>query len=565
MKYFLYTVFLFLLISLFHQCANPSNPSGGPKDTIPPEFISSTPEFAKTNFNSNEITMIFNEKVSAEKLKQNLLITPTYEGNYTSIIRKNLFTIKFEEPFKDSTTYTLNFFEGITDITEKNPAQNLVYVFSTGNYLDSLSISGHVRDLLTKEPIQNITVALFQYSDTLDVSKHKPLYFTKTDEEGNFLISYIKTDTYKLFAYQDDNRNLLVNTESEKYGFLPDSLLIDQDIDSLIIDLVEIDASDLELISARTFSNYFDIRYNKEITRYRINPLFAKDSIKVDSLGHQLANENKNIRLYHNIYLQPEDSLSVIIEASDSLTQLLIDTISVNFNESTPGKEEFKITNNSLKPYAFRKSIELDYSFNKPVYPTLSMDSIFFRFDTLYFEHPDTIIYNWNYSGNQLNLTIPIDWNLIEEQIKASVDTSAVDSTQIANFELKEIQLLIGKSTFVSVEKDSIGTSLNIEKYNAENFGVLRVDLKTEKESYTFELIDKKGNVIRSVRNIKNYVFDKLPLGSYTFRILYDQNGDGIWSAGNVLKDEYPEPVFLYGKYTELRPNFEILIEDFSF
>ena len=565
MRSTIYLALIFFLVIISQKCANPGNPTGGPKDTIPPEFITSTPEFGKINFDQSEISLAFDERVMDNRLKQNLLVTPTYEGDYSAIVKKNIFTIKFEEPFADSTTYTLNFFEGITDVTEKNPAENLVYVFSTGTFLDSLKISGKVRDLLNQKPVQDITIALFGYTDTLDVSEDKPLYFTKTDEEGEFLINYIKDGVYKLFAFGDENRNLLLDTESENYGFLPDSLVLKNSLDSLVIDLVSIDASELKLISARPFSNYFDIRYSKPINSYRIKPFTEKDTIKVDSLGHSLSNENKSVRFYHNIYLPPEDSLGIIIKAEDTLSQILIDTVYIRFNETIPKKEEYIVTNISTKPQVYSRDINLRFRFNKPTYPQLREDSIFYRFDTVYQVQPDTISYRWNYSNTNLSMEMPIDWSKIQDSILAQLDTTQIDSTQRAKFNLTQLSLYYGESTFISVENDSSGTSLKIKKYDPEEYGLLKVILDTEEDAFILELIDEKFETIRSIRNKKEYTFTKLPLGSYSFRVLLDKDGDGKWSSGNVLKDQPPEPVIIYDKFTDLRPNFEITIEDFSF
>ena len=58
---------LFLIIAIFfQQCANISQPTGGPKDEDPPELLSITPENGTRNFTSKEIILEFDEYLSTE-------------------------------------------------------------------------------------------------------------------------------------------------------------------------------------------------------------------------------------------------------------------------------------------------------------------------------------------------------------------------------------------------------------------------------------------------------------------------------------------------------------------
>ena len=151
MKHLVKALVILLIISLFDRCASSSNPTGGPKDTIPPTLISSVPQAGSKNYKGSTILLEFDEYVNSDKLKQNLIITPTTKIKYKVIPRKTFVEIKLEEPLADSTTYNFNFFKGITDITEKNPAVNLSLPFSTGPTIDSMSISGFVIDHLTEK------------------------------------------------------------------------------------------------------------------------------------------------------------------------------------------------------------------------------------------------------------------------------------------------------------------------------------------------------------------------------------------------------------------------------
>ena len=158
---------------LILSCAKQSTPTGGPKDTIPPVLVGSIPAEKQKLFKSQKIELEFSELIILNNPKDQIIITPSIGKDYKITAKKNTATIEVDKPLSDSTTYTINFRDAIQDITEKNPARNLHLAFSTGTYIDSLSISGSIHELLTDKFIKDVTVALYQ-SDTFDIFKHKP-------------------------------------------------------------------------------------------------------------------------------------------------------------------------------------------------------------------------------------------------------------------------------------------------------------------------------------------------------------------------------------------------------
>ena len=101
----------------------------------------------------------------------------------------------------------------IKDLNEGNVLENLRFSFSTGGYLDSLTIKGNVIDAFTLEPIANTHVFLQDVSiaDSLSFIK-KPKYVTKTNSDGDFLITNLNNNDYNIFcingidyAYQEND------------------------------------------------------------------------------------------------------------------------------------------------------------------------------------------------------------------------------------------------------------------------------------------------------------------------------------------------------------------------
>jgi hypothetical protein len=550
------TTAFFILLS---QCANPSNPSGGPKDTIPPTLLNVSPEFASLNLDTREFTFTFDERVTADKLKQNLVISPNYEGDYSFVAKKETFTIKFEEPFLDSTTYTLNFADGITDITENNPVRNLVYVFSTGNYLDSLSITGTIVDLLSQEPQKGFTVALYTIDDTLSIFKQTPKYFAKTNEDGNYQIGYIKNDNYKLIAFQDENRNLKLDKATESYGFLSDTLRLDNNKDSLQIQTVTINADSLTILSSRPYSKYYEIRFNKPVSVTNLQ----YDTTKIKDINFQYQDSRKVLRFYNPGLQLKTDSTAIYYTVTDTLKMAINDTTYLKFTSETGKTEDFNLSLSPSRIPSAKDTVKFSINTTKPV-TNILQDSIELNYDTLLSITPQ-IQTKANNTKTNITVSFPIDWKALEDSIynKLAINN---DSLLRENVILNQLNLLLKTAFLISVENDSSSLIANrLPKYNPEDFGIIKVTLTTEETNFILELIDKEQQVVASVQNNKTHIFERLTLGEYSLRAKIDLDNNGRWDPGNILTDTPPEPIIYYGKYTEVRPNFEIQIEDFSF
>ena len=167
LKKILSLLFLFFMIVGFWQCARRGSPTGGDKDITPPVLIKADPKNLSTNFNKKTIRLTFDEFITLEDVQNQLVISPPLK--YIPKIRPQGTTSKFVEiTFKDTlrenTTYTINFGQSIVDNNEGNPNRFLTYVFSTGDLIDSLSISGVVKDAYNKKADEFISVMSVSYT-----------------------------------------------------------------------------------------------------------------------------------------------------------------------------------------------------------------------------------------------------------------------------------------------------------------------------------------------------------------------------------------------------------------
>jgi hypothetical protein len=147
LKYFLVTI-----VFIISACAQINDLTGGANDDYAPQIDSakSFPYNGQTNFEGDRVVLKFEEYITLVKPNDNILITPRPEVAPIISAHNKTLEIQFVTPLQENTTYTINFNRAIADITEKNDSI-FQYVFSTGNYIDSLSISGNVKDAFTNK------------------------------------------------------------------------------------------------------------------------------------------------------------------------------------------------------------------------------------------------------------------------------------------------------------------------------------------------------------------------------------------------------------------------------
>ncbi|WP_017730988.1 Ig-like domain-containing protein [Nafulsella turpanensis] len=553
-NYWIVIAGIYFFIQVFvTSCANISTPTGGPKDTIPPALVKVNPTGGAVHYNERIVRLEFNEAVQVKDLANQLIITPSIQGEYKTKINKNTVELLFQQPFDTNTTYTLSFREGISDLNEGNPVEDLQLAFSTGAFLDSMSISGTVQRLLTGEPVADALVGLYRAKDTLNIFNSRPYYLSKTDETGFFQFNNLKVGEYLLYATADANRNLKTEASNEPFGFIKDTIYLNSNIDSLNINLLSINTNPPAVNSARPSGPYFDIRLNKAVKDYELQPLEETE----EPLYSNLVEENKTIRVYNAWPIQ--DSLATFLSLTDSLGQQLQDTVYVKFQESKREKGPFEYTVIPKSGAAVEKDFTATISFTKPV-KEVNTDSLFIRYDSLTTVQivPEKD-FTWNSRRDRLEinkLLEPTKTIANQSSEKASLQEEIpVQPTATNGFSLH-----LGKAAFISAEQDSSKASeLSYRWADAKNFGLLQGRFSSEADSFTIQLLDANTfKVVKEVENQHNFTFNYVAPGEYRIRVLIDENENGQWDPGNIYERIEPEPVILLDETISLKANWEL-------
>lgn len=194
----------FFIPFTFTGCANIIPPTGGPKDTLPPKLVMAVPKDSMLDFNSKKVVLTFDEYVDVKDLQKNLIVspipkvTPNIQGHLKNV------TIQIKDTLKPNTTYSINFGNAIRDVNEGNILKNFTYVFSTGNYLDSLSFAGNVIVAETGKTDSILIVVLHENLNDTAVIKNAPEYFARVNGKGHFAFHYLPAKTFNAYVLPDD-------------------------------------------------------------------------------------------------------------------------------------------------------------------------------------------------------------------------------------------------------------------------------------------------------------------------------------------------------------------------
>ncbi len=516
-----YLPIYFFAILLF-GCAQFVPPTGGPTDLTAPKLINSNPVTKTKNFKEKSISMDFDEYVDVSALQQELLIIPNPNSLYVIKQKDKNVKLIFDKDFADSTTYTFNFRNGIKDLSERNPSKNLQIVFSTGQEIDSLRLTGTIIDIQNKQPVLDALVGLYK-KDTIPFGKKKPDYFIKTDSSGKYEFENIKADKYFLMAFTDKNLNLIYDQKNENIAFQRDSILLNQNKTIDTLETYSANFTKNRIKKSISRENEFVLQLDKPIKSATVN---INDSALVYNY------DKLNINIFRLSSPKTDTTLTKII-LTDSLN--ISDTIRQKIYFSSPLKTKRKIqafsANSNIKNgQELTKNLTFNFLFQ---YPITRFDSskVIFKTDTLQIEKPT---YKWISKNN----------------LEVSLTTKAKQQTEII-FPSNSLENYKGDTNSIFALKNPI--------LGPDDLGTMEGNTITYKGTKIAQLINEDSGVITDTQVFtKKFHFKSIIPGSYLVKIIFDENQNGIWDPGNIKTLTLPERVLISKESIRVRANFEL-------
>ena len=204
-------------------CANIIPPTGGDRDSLPPLLLKVTPADSSKGFNTKTITFTFDEFIDKpQEFYKDLIVSPNYSIPPTYDVKLRTLTVKIKDTLEPNTTYYYNFGDAIKDVNEGNVLHNFSYIFTTGNTLDTLQLSGKVVLAETGGIDSTLIVTLYKSGEDSAIRKDRPRYITRLDGNGNFRFLYLPQGIYYLYVLDKDK----IYSEKSLFAFADSAIEI---------------------------------------------------------------------------------------------------------------------------------------------------------------------------------------------------------------------------------------------------------------------------------------------------------------------------------------------------
>ncbi|MDM1296069.1 Ig-like domain-containing protein [Sphingobacterium sp. N143] len=516
-----------VLIGLSIQCASIQQPTGGPKDSIPPKILQETPTNFSKNFTEKKIQITFDEYIKLANQQKEFSVTPDMGTNPEFKIKKKTLEITLPDSLEKNTTYSIYFGKGLVDYNAGNPLVNYAYVFATGDKIDSLSISGNVKSATTKEILKEVKVLLIPTSQDSIFGKKKANIFTTTDTAGNYKLNNLREGTYRIYALQEKNNDRIYNAPDEEIGFLKDSINLDHDM------------SNVNLETFKAIPKKFRTQEKKIEKNGSVLLIFNRrvDNPSLDILNDEENNKDKIVR-----FSNTSDSATLF------LPNLKIDSLKMVLTENEKPLDTILVRRGNVKieriiePIFTPSSGRVDRIMHLQVTaftPIKNIDKAKLKFkeDSLYRN-------NYQLAIDTLNSNIyHIRYNWRKDK-KYQIEFAEGAITGYFGEQNKE-------KKFELTYDDS-------ENYGDLTYNFTDLDSNT---TYLVELINEKKDKVYRMDKISQdnptVVYKQFPGGKYSIRVIRDDNNNGIWDTGNVEKRTFPEPVVYLNNVFTIRANWE--------
>lgn len=570
-------------IVIISSCANQGMPTGGPKDSIPPILLETSPKYKELNYKGDEVILTFNEYIVPDGVSELLVISPPVKKRPTIRTKGKSLVIQFNEELMDSTTYSFDFKNSIADNNEKNPYVNMRFSFSTGDVHDSLRVAGRVMNAFNLEPIESALVLLQKNLHDSAVYKVRPNYIAKTDKTGLFMIDNIAPGTYNIFSLNDANNDLLYNEGAEEMAFL-DTLVVPSVDYHEEIDTLAKGVDSLMVVGHTHFSPdpLYLRHFTEDIFEQYLDSYTRDNRHKCSFLFNESVEDTFDVRLIGNdatdwYLMEPNEGMdSLVLWISDTtvarfdtlfmeLSYYQLDSVAKLYVQKDT--IEMKFTDRVEREKKKKKRIKKEDEEKKPVaIPQFNWK---------------TNIKGSNFDLNQsISLTVPEPIDFFDStKVNLFLTEDTLKTPLVFNFEKDTakwrtytINYNWEAETSYTFEIDSAAceniygiTSKKLSKKfktrEADYYGQIMVELTSVNCPMLVQLLknnDKESIVGQhSVNQDQTVIFDYVSPEKYKVKVIYDENGNGKWDSGSYQDKYLPEKVAYVNEVIKVRSNWD--------
>lgn len=535
------------------------------------------------NVSTPKFEIEFDELIALKDQADKVIVSPPQAQ--MPVIRSNgrRITAEFRDSLLPNTTYTIDFADAIQDYTEGNPLESFVYVFSTGDSIDSLQISGVLLDAHNLEPLPKMLVGVHS---NLEDSAFTTLPFdrvARTNDRGQFTVRNLKPGQYRLYAVNDVDRNNRY-TAGEDIAFYSEiitpTMVKTEGLDTLFTPTHEIDTIVTALHTNYYPNNLLLSMFNENIKAQYLVKDERRDSSKLylefaapaDTLPtltlidypdktdwYRLNRSLTNDTLLYWITDRELMSLDTIRVATsylrtDTLNELSLrtDTILFKYKRPKAKKEKKKKKDDEEEVDSIQRPDPAKFDMvggggqdiNLPLFfkaeiPIKSINQqavrMLHKVDTIWEEvEAPVIVPDNDYSLH--NFHADYEWTP-GDSYRLVIDSAAIED-------------IYGLVT------DSISKEINVKKLDEYCDVTFKINIT---EPAFVELMQSDDKPVYTAPVISGEAgFSYVKPGSYYARLIVDKNENGKWDTGIFNSATQPEDVYYYNKKLNLRRNWDI-------
>jgi len=508
-----YVIFLLALLS---SCAQVGSITGGPEDETAPKPLEELmePRNASTNYKGNTFVIPFDEYFQLNNPAQTIHMVPPHATVKAEMKRKTLY-LSWEDTLEANTTYAIYLNGTVKDLNEGNDT-TLQLVFSTGPMLDTTSYTVGVVDAFTGEPLSDITVALFD-------PETERLKSLARSSGGVAKLNYLTPGEYSILAFDDKNLDLEPQ-DDERVGFTESGT-------------ITVDTNYFDSIPIRTYASFPKQRYKvKSFIAPATFELEAAADIRYYGLKKTKVNGDEAS------FFTDDEKDKYYVVSPDSIEENIAEVIITHVTDSSDVIDtlNYRFRNKERDaPVTLRPVHKTDVAPGSGLIYELYCEPINILKDSIELRSKED-------SSLITNYTLVLDLH----EVKIFPDPFVTGEVRV-NFKSGAIQTPFGNSRAF---KETV--SLNSEA----DYGVLNIDLTGYNSPIILEML--KGSKVTKTMHIENpsdpIKLELLDPGSYTFRIIRDDNSNGLWDIGDLESLTQPERVDLYSKEVKVRANWEV-------
>ncbi len=546
-----------------HSCANTTTPpSGGPKDTIPPIITEIYPLLGQTNVprSKTKLEIKFNEYVTVKDPKS-LFLSPPLEKSPMFKLKGKGVVVYFEGDLDSNKTYTLDVTNAIADNNEGNMFPGYTLVFSTGDRIDSMVVTGLVQDCNTLEPLKGATVMLYKDHADSAIFLKRPDAAVKTDDWGFFCLRNIQDTVYRMYAIIDENNNNLYEAENEKVAFIDTLIRPVTIVNDSLPELMKYDMKDtLHCLERKTEYelNIFREKPSKQliVNKERIGErtayiTFMAPYAQIDSLWFKGIPSNKIITQFNLV----QDSLEIWINDPKPQPDTLFlnvkymktDTLGM-LNSFT---EEIKLAKPKTSLVAKSAKKDIKHEDTTAVFTLEAKPETVEQYGfTMEFKYP---IVKDGFDSLEFRSINP------RQQEKKGKYKVTQDSLNLRRYIIMpEEKLQQGYEYFLKVPYRKFmdingyyndSTEVKVTLPTDDKLSSMSLVLSGVNNKYIVDLLSEKRDKV-----LRSYIIDKditllfpyLKAGKYSIRITEDLNRNGLVDTGILLEHKQPEKVRFY-------------------